>query len=49
MESTGEYRYTMWMAKLMEPLITPSAQKKEDADLARLKTLVEAETPRASR
>jgi uncharacterized protein YndB with AHSA1/START domain len=37
----GRYRYTIWMAQLFEPLITPAAQKKMDGDVARLKSLVE--------
>jgi uncharacterized protein YndB with AHSA1/START domain len=33
--------YTEWMASLMEPLITPAAEKKMVMDVARLKQLVE--------
>ena len=45
-DSDGQYRYQMWMARLMEPLITPSAEKKMQADLARLKEAVEkSESP----
>jgi uncharacterized protein YndB with AHSA1/START domain len=33
--------YTVWMASLMEPLITPQAEKKMVMDAARLKQLVE--------
>lgn len=36
------YSFTIWFAKLMEPVIMPSAKKKMDGDLARLKSLVEA-------
>ena len=36
LEIAGEFRYTMWLAQLMEPLITPEAQKKMDGDMARL-------------
>jgi hypothetical protein len=37
------------VAALMEPWITPAADKKVADDLVRLKALVEGETPRASR
>lgn len=39
----GSYRYAQWFAALMEPLITPAAEKKLRGDVARLKTLVEKE------
>ena len=38
----GRFRYTVWLAQLMEPLITPSAERKMVADLAHLKSLIEA-------
>jgi uncharacterized protein YndB with AHSA1/START domain len=38
----GRYRYSMWFARLMEPVITPSAEKKMVADMAHLKSLIEA-------
>jgi len=38
----GDFKYTHWFASLLEPIITPSAQAKEDADLATLKRLAEA-------
>jgi carbon monoxide dehydrogenase subunit G len=41
LEIAGQYRYTVWIAQLFEPLITPAAQKKMDDDAARLKSLVE--------
>jgi uncharacterized protein YndB with AHSA1/START domain len=41
----SRYRYDMAFARLMEPLITPSAKKKFVEDLARLKTLAEAAPP----
>jgi uncharacterized protein YndB with AHSA1/START domain len=41
-EVDGRFHYTMWMAQLFEPLITPAAQKKMDGDLIRLKSLVES-------
>ena len=37
----GRYHYAGFFARLMEPLITPQAQKKLDGDVARLKQLVE--------
>jgi carbon monoxide dehydrogenase subunit G len=39
----GTYRYAQWFAALMEPLITPAAEKKLRQDVARLKALVEKE------
>jgi uncharacterized protein YndB with AHSA1/START domain len=47
LEISGQYRYTVWMAQLFEPLITPAAQKKMNDDMARLKTLVESGTSAA--
>jgi uncharacterized protein YndB with AHSA1/START domain len=41
-EVDGRFRYSIWMAQLFEPLITPAAQKKMDGDVSRLKSLVEA-------
>ena len=38
----GKWRYAEPVARLMEPLITPAANKKGQADFMRLKTLVEA-------
>ncbi len=38
----SKYHYNMWFANLMEPLVTPSAEKKMVGDLARLKSLVES-------
>ncbi|MEO8026678.1 MAG: SRPBCC family protein [Bryobacteraceae bacterium] len=38
----SHFRYDRWFARLIEPLVTPDAQKKENADLAVLKKLVEA-------
>ncbi|MBL8236289.1 MAG: SRPBCC family protein [Bryobacterales bacterium] len=37
----GKFRYTHWFFSLLEPLVTPQAQVKEDADLATLKRLAE--------
>jgi uncharacterized protein YndB with AHSA1/START domain len=41
-EIHSHFHYAVWFANLMEPLITPSAEKKMVADVARLKSLVEA-------
>lgn len=41
----SRYRYDMAFARLMEPLITPSAKKKFLEDLSRLKTLAESAPP----
>jgi uncharacterized protein YndB with AHSA1/START domain len=35
------YTFTLWFARLLEPVIMPSARKKMAGDLARLKLLVE--------
>jgi hypothetical protein len=37
----GRYRYAVWLARLMEPVITPSARKKMVTDVAKLKSLIE--------
>ena len=39
----AEYKYEHWLAKLMGPLITRSAQQKLEEDLARLKQQAEAQ------
>jgi uncharacterized membrane protein len=39
----GSYRYAQWFAALLEPLITPAAEKKLRGDVERLKALVEKE------
>ena len=39
----GRYHYSQWFAALLEPLITPAAEKKLVRDMARLKSLVESE------
>jgi uncharacterized protein YndB with AHSA1/START domain len=39
----GDYRFEHWLAKLLEPVISRSAQQKLEEDLARLKQLAEAE------
>jgi hypothetical protein len=48
-ESDGQYRYQMWMARLMEPLITSQAEAKMARDLAHLKELVEKGEPASVR
>ena len=42
-ESTSHFRYSHWLARLFEPLIMPEAMKKQAADYAKLKQLVEGE------
>jgi uncharacterized protein YndB with AHSA1/START domain len=42
LEIDGRFRFTTWLAQLMEPVITPSAEKKMIGDLARLKSLIES-------
>lgn len=44
-EMDGHYEYHHWLAKLMEPVVTPQAQKKAVDDLQRLKQVAER-TPR---
>jgi uncharacterized protein YndB with AHSA1/START domain len=41
-ESEGKFRYDKWLYRLMEPMITPQAKKKQELDFAKLKSLVEA-------
>jgi len=43
MDATGTYRYQQSFARLLEPLITPQARKKMDADLQTLKSQVESQ------
>jgi len=40
---SGESKYFPFWIQLMEPIITPAAQKKLQGDLARMKAMVEAE------
>jgi len=42
LEARSQAHYTQWFAGLMEPLITPQAEKKMVMDAAHLKRLVEA-------
>lgn len=37
----GHFTYSIWWAQLLEPLVTPSAKKKDEEDLATLKRLAE--------
>jgi uncharacterized protein YndB with AHSA1/START domain len=41
LEQRSEFRFSIWLAKVFEPLITMSARKKMIEDLARLKSLAE--------
>lgn len=43
LEVSGRFHYSIWFANLMEPLITPQAEKKMVMDMAHLKTLVESQ------
>ena len=43
LESTGVAKYKIWLAKLLEPLITPDVQKSLQDDAGKLKRLVEAQ------
>jgi uncharacterized protein YndB with AHSA1/START domain len=37
----GQYHFSQWFAALMEPVVTPAAEKKLVGDVARLKSLIE--------
>ena len=41
---SSHYRLNQWFANLMEPLVTPAAEKKMKMDIAHLKSLVESGT-----
>ncbi len=41
--STSVAKYKIWLAKLMEPVITPSVQQSLQDDMGKLKKLVEAQ------
>jgi uncharacterized protein YndB with AHSA1/START domain len=43
LEYTALTRYKIWLAKIMEPVITPAAQKKLVEDTAKLKALIQAQ------
>jgi uncharacterized protein YndB with AHSA1/START domain len=38
----GDARYRVWFARLMEPVVTPAAQKALEQNMGKLKTLVES-------
>jgi Polyketide cyclase / dehydrase and lipid transport len=40
-EMTGRFKYQGWFYRLLEPFITPAAQRQMELDVARLKGLVE--------
>jgi len=42
LEIHWHYHFSQWFANLMEPVITPQAEKKMVGDVARLKSLVES-------
>ena len=44
-EIDSRYQFDNWLAKLLEPLITPSANAKMARDVAELKRMVESQTP----
>ena len=48
-EVDGWYRFEDWFAALLEPVITPAAQKKLDSDVAHLKSLAESGSLQAVR
>jgi len=41
-EVHSRFRYSQWLPRLMEPVITPAAEKKMAMDIGRLKSLIEA-------
>lgn len=43
LEVVSRYHLTEWFASLMEPLVTPQAEKKLKMDVAHLKSLVESQ------
>jgi uncharacterized protein YndB with AHSA1/START domain len=43
LEIHSHYHFSQWFASLMEPVITPQAERKLVADVARLKLLVESQ------
>lgn len=42
LEAQGKFRYNHWFARLMEPVVTPQARKKQRADLETLKRKAES-------
>jgi uncharacterized protein YndB with AHSA1/START domain len=49
LEVDSSYHFSPWLARLMEPVITPAAEKKMVGDVARLKSLMEGKTAAAAR
>jgi len=49
LEVDSSFHFTSPFAQLMEPLITPAAEKKMVSDMARLKSLVEGKATEAAR
>jgi carbon monoxide dehydrogenase subunit G len=43
LEYTAVTHYKIWLAQIMEPVITPAAQKKLGEDTAKLKALIQAQ------
>lgn len=43
LQYVGDYQFEHWLARLLEPVISRSAQQKLEEDLARLKQLAEAQ------
>jgi len=48
LDTDGRFLYTHPLIRLLEPIVTPEADKKMRADLARLKSLAEAAPPAAA-
>lgn len=42
LDTAGKYSYNHWFARLMEPVVTPQAKKKQRADLETLKRKAES-------
>ena len=49
LDMDSQYHFAIWLARLMEPLVTTQVKKKMIADLGHLKTLAEGETSQAAR
>lgn len=49
LDVSSHYRLNQWFANLMEPLVTPAAEKKMKMDVAHLKSLVEGSGTVSSR
>ena len=48
LEVNGNYHFSFWFIRLMEPLITSAAEKKLVADVAHLKSLLESDAARTA-